>query len=218
MKYTKNPKVDKYLVDGCMRCKLGATPACKVNKWVEVLETLRWIMLDSGLSEDLKWGVPCYTLNQKNVIMISAFKEYACISFLKGALLQDKHQLLVKQGEHGQAWRIIKYTDAKVVLKQAKVLKLYIAEAIAIEQMGKKVVLEKKPEPIPDELLQVFEEDAPLKNAFNSLTPGRQRGYLIYFSQPKQAQTRLSRIEKCRDKILMGEGLNDKYSGKKKPA
>ena len=92
MKYTKNPKVDKYLVDGCMRCKLGATPACKVNKWVEVLETLRWIMLDSGLSEDLKWGVPCYTLNQKNVIMISAFKEYACISFLKGALLQDKHQ------------------------------------------------------------------------------------------------------------------------------
>jgi uncharacterized protein YdeI (YjbR/CyaY-like superfamily) len=214
----QTPQVDKYLVDGCMRCKLGATPACKVTKWVPELETLRLLVLDSGLTEEIKWGVPCYTLNGKNVIMISAFKEYACISFLKGALLQDKHQLLVKQGEHGQAWRIVKYTDAKVVLKQAKVLKLYIAEAIAIEQMGKKVVLEKKPEPIPDELLQVFEEDAPLKNAFNSLTPGSQRGYILYFSQPKQAQTRLSRIEKCRDKILMGEGLNDKYSGKKKPA
>jgi uncharacterized protein YdeI (YjbR/CyaY-like superfamily) len=208
----QNPQVDKYLVDGCMRCKLGATPACKVTKWVPELETLRLLVLDSGLTEEIKWGVPCYTLNGKNVIMISAFKEYACISFLKGALLPDKHKILVKQGEHGQAWRIVKYTQQKDILKQATILKNYIAEAIAIEKSGKKVEVKRNPEPIPEELLEVFKQDTELKKAFYSLTPGRQRGYIIFFSQPKQAQTRFGRIEKCRDKILQGEGLNDKYS------
>jgi uncharacterized protein YdeI (YjbR/CyaY-like superfamily) len=205
-----NAQVDKYLIDGCMRCKYGATIDCKVNKWKEELLILRQIVLESGLKEELKWSVPCYTFNHKNVLIMSAFKEYTCLSFLKGALLKDKEGILLKQGEHSQSARIIKYTDSKQIIKQVTILKSYIQEAIEIEQSGKKVVLTKNPESIPDELTNEFSNDSEFKKSFYALTPGRQRGYIIYFSAPKSAQSKINRIEKSKQSILNGIGLNDK--------
>lgn len=206
-----NPTVDKYLIDGCMRCKLGGTPACKVNKWKEELKTLRQIVSECGLTEEIKWGVPCYTFGNKNVILINAFKEYTCISFFKGALLNDKEKILLKQGENSQSVRIIKYTNPKQIIKQAAIIKSYIAEAVELEKSGKKVPIKKNPEPIPDELNDIFGNDFALKKAFYALTPGRQRGYIIYFSQPKNSSSKISRIEKSRQNILNGIGINDKY-------
>ena len=213
MKVELNPQVDKYLIDGCMRCKYGATPLCKVNKWMEELETLRQIVLECGLTEEVKWGVPCYTLEDKNIVVVSAFKEYACLSFFKGILLKDPQHILNQHGESSQSARLIKFTNTLQIIQLKEVLKAYIQEAVEIEKSGQKVVFKKNPEPIPGELLQVFEEDPVLKNAFYSLTPGRQRGYIIYFSQPKQSQTRLGRIEKYKEQIINGVGLHDKYSG-----
>lgn len=207
-----NLKVDKYLIDGCMRCKLGATPACKVHNWQEELVMLRHIVLESGLTEDLKWGVPCYTLDDKNIVMVSAFKDYCALSFFKGSLLNDTHNILLKQGENSQIARLVKFTDPKTVIEQQEILKAYITQAIEIEKSGQKVVVQKNPELIPDELLQKFEEFPVLEKAFYDLTLGKQRGYIIYFSQPKQSQSKVNRIEKCMQKILNGEGLHDKYS------
>jgi len=206
-----NPLVDKYLVDGCMRCQYGATPQCKVLKWVGELEILRQMVLDAGLSEEIKWGVPVYTLHGKNVLSINALKESANIGFFKGVLLSDKHKILQQQGSI-QSSRIIRFTKLETILELKEIIKEYILEAIAIEESGKKVEFKKNPEPIPDELLQVFDADPAFKNAFERLTQGRQRGYIIYFSQPKQTQTRISRIEKCKEQIFNGIGLHDAYS------
>jgi uncharacterized protein YdeI (YjbR/CyaY-like superfamily) len=205
-----NPKVDKYLVEGCMRCKLGGTPACKVNQWREELEALRSIVLSCGLTEELKWGVPCYTSDNKNIAMVSAFKEHCCLSFFKGALLNDPRDILVKPGESSQAARYVKFTSLQQVMEMEEVLKTYILSAVEIEKSGQKVAFVKNPEPVPEELVSKFEEYPELKHAFDALTPGRQRGYIIYFSQPKQRQSRLNRIEKCMQKILKGEGLNER--------
>lgn len=207
-----NSKVDKYLNDGCMRCKFGATPECKVNSWRVELETLRQIVLDCGLTEEIKWGVPCYTFDNRNIVMVSAFKDYACLSFFKGALLNDKEKILDKPGEHSQSSRILKYTSSVQITEKAEIIKSYILEAVALEKSGQKVEFRKNPEPTPDELKEVFTIDPALEKAFYALTPGRQRGYIIYFSQPKQSQSKLNRIEKCRQKILNGEGINDKYN------
>jgi uncharacterized protein YdeI (YjbR/CyaY-like superfamily) len=194
-----------------MRCKFGATPACKVNSWKEELVMLRHIVLECGLTEELKWGVPCYTNNDKNIVVISAFKDYCSLSFFKGVLLKDPQNILDQPGESSQSGRLIKFTDPKQIREQEEILKAYILEAVEIEKSGLKVAFKKNPEPIPDELLDKFAEDPVLEKAFYALTPGRQRGYIIYFSQPKQPQTRYSRIEKCKEKIFNGEGLNDKY-------
>jgi uncharacterized protein YdeI (YjbR/CyaY-like superfamily) len=209
MKLSLNPLVDKYLIDGCMRCKYGGTPQCKVNRWRRELEILRQIALESGLREEIKWGVPCYTLEGKNIAVVSAFKEYASLSFFKGVLLTDPHAILDQHGESSQSARLIKFTNPEEIIKQREWLKNYMQEAIEIEKSGKKVVFKKKPEPEPEELLQVFKDSPQLKTAFYKLTPGRQRGYIIYFSQPKQPQTRFSRIEKSRQKIMDGKGLYD---------
>jgi uncharacterized protein YdeI (YjbR/CyaY-like superfamily) len=166
------------------------------------------------LIEEIKWGVACYTLNDKNVIMISAFKDYACISFFKGTLLEDKKKILDQHGERSQTLRIIKFTDHKEIIKQTKTIKSYVSEAIKNEQLGKKITIKKEAEPFPEELTQFLEKDKALKKAFLSLTPGRIRGYVIYFSSAKQSQTRISRIENCRDKIMLGQGLNDDYKRK----
>lgn len=203
--------VDQYLIDGCMRCKYGATPQCKVNTWKAELLLLRQIMQESGLTEELKWGVPCYTSGGKNIVMLSAFREFTSLSFFKGALLQDPDQILRKQGENSQSARLIAFTDTEQILRQRDVLLKYIHEAEAIEKSGQKVVFERNPEPVPEELLREFEENPGFKTAFDRLTPGRQRGYIIYFSQPKQEKSRISRIEKCRQMIFDGIGLNDKY-------
>jgi uncharacterized protein YdeI (YjbR/CyaY-like superfamily) len=210
MKIELNPQVDKYLIDGCMRCKYGATPQCKVHNWPEELESLRQIVLESGLKEELKWGVPVYTHNGKNVITVAALKDYATLGFFKGVLLSDPKKILSQQGNL-QSDRLIKFTSVKEIKALEADLNSYINEAIEIEESGKKVVFKKNPEPIPDELLQVFEDDPVFKNAFNALTLGRQRGYIIYFSQPKQSQTRLSRIEKYKQQIFDGIGFHDKY-------
>jgi uncharacterized protein YdeI (YjbR/CyaY-like superfamily) len=206
-----NPKVDKYLADGCMRCKFGGTPQCKVLNWVEELESLRQIVLETGLTEEIKWGVPVYTYNGKNVVTINALKESANIGFFKGVLLTDKYKILQQQGNL-QSDRIVKFTNSADIENVKDALKEYILEAIAVEESGKKVEFRKNPEPVPDELTQAFEADPAFKKAFYSLTPGRQRGYLIYFSQPRQAQSRIGRIEKYKEQIFNGTGLNDKYN------
>jgi uncharacterized protein YdeI (YjbR/CyaY-like superfamily) len=204
-----NPKVDQYLVDGCMRCKYGGTPQCKVNNWKEELVLLRQIILACGLTEDLKWGVPCYTSDSKNIAMVSAFKDYASLSFFKGVLLKDPRKILLQQGKSSQSARLIKFTSPEQIMQQQEILKTYILEAVDIEKSEAKVEFKQNPEPVPDELLQKFEENASLKKAFYALTPGRQRGYIIYFSQPKKTETRFSRIEKCIPQIFNGKGMHD---------
>lgn len=209
-----NPLIDQYLKEGCMRCALGGTDRCKVIPWREELQTLRQIALESGLQEERKWGVPVYTWNDKNVISVNALKESANLSFFKGALLRDESGLLQQQGSI-QSGRIIKFTSVKEIIRLQNVLANYIQEAIQIEQSGAKVVTIKNPEPIPEELLEVFEEDPAYESAFFALTPGRQRAYIISFSQPKQTATRKGRIQKYRDQILAGIGLHDDYKKNK---
>ncbi|MEB2780898.1 DUF1801 domain-containing protein [Algoriphagus sp. C2-6-M1] len=210
MKIELNPQVDKYLVDGCMRCKYGGTPLCKVNNWREELELLRQLVLETGLIEELKWGAPVYTHKGKNIVSVGALKDSATLGFFKGVLLTDKHNILQQQ-ESLQSDRIVRFTHIDEIKKTGDVLKSYVLEAIAIEESGKKVEFKKNPEPIPEELLQVFEDDPAFKQAFYALTPGRQRGYIIIFSQPKQAQTRIGRIEKYKEQIFNGVGIHDKY-------
>jgi uncharacterized protein YdeI (YjbR/CyaY-like superfamily) len=206
-----NLQVDKYLIDGCMRCKFGGTPQCKVKNWYEELQLLRQIVLETALSEEIKWGVPVYTYKGKNIVTVNALKESVNIGFFKGVLLTDMHKILQQQGNL-QSDRIIKFTNVKEIVKVKDVLIEYVLEAIEIEESGKKVEFKKNPEPIPDELIEAFEQDPAFKKAFFALTAGRQRGYIIHFSQPKQSQTRIGRIEKYKEQILKGLGLNDKYS------
>lgn len=194
-----------------MRCKYGGTPQCKVLNWVDELEQLRQIVLDTGLTEVIKWGVPVYTQNGKNIVTVNALKESANIGFFKGVLLTDKHKILQQQGNL-QSDRIVKFTNVKDIENVKDVLRAYILEAIEIEESGKKVEFNKNPEPIPDELLEAFKQDFEFKQAFYKLTTGRQRSYIIHFSQPKQSQTRIGRIEKYKEQIFNGIGLNDKYS------
>jgi uncharacterized protein YdeI (YjbR/CyaY-like superfamily) len=211
-----NPKIDNYLSEGCGRCPLGGTPECKVHQWPEELKELRKIILECGLTEELKWGVPCYTHQNKNIVLISALRGYCALSFFKGVLLKDPQKILEKPGPNSQSDRVIKFTSAQQIIELRDVLKAYISEAIEIEETGLKVESKQNPEPIPVELQQKFDEDPFFKTAFEELTPGRQRGYILHFSQPKQSKTRVSRIEKSTPKILNGEGLHDKYASKKK--
>jgi uncharacterized protein YdeI (YjbR/CyaY-like superfamily) len=202
-----NPEVDLYLEDGCGRCKFYKTPQCKVRNWVSELKTLRKIVLDCGLTEEIKWRVPVYTYNNKNIAILSAFKEYCSLNFFKGALLQDTNGILHKQGESSQSARIIKFTDKKEISALEQLLKAYIFEAIEVENVGLKVEFKKNLEPVPSELENQFERDTKFKKAFYDLSPGKQRGYIIYFSQPKQSTTRETRIGNCKQKIMNGEGV-----------
>ncbi|WP_026884175.1 YdeI/OmpD-associated family protein [Clostridium akagii] len=191
-----NPKVDEYL--------------SKAQKWQEEFEKLRMIILDCQLSEELKWGVPCYTSQKKNIVLIHGFKEYCAILFIKGALLQDVNGILIKQTENVQAGRQIRFTNVREIVEMEPILKAYIYEGIEIEKAGLEVNFKKNIELIiPEEFQNKFHETAALKTAFEALTPGRQRAYILYFSQPKQSKTRESRVEKCMEKILNGKGLND---------
>lgn len=208
--FVLNPLVDKYLVDGCMRCKYGATPQCKVIPWREHIEMLRQIVLECGLVEEIKWGVPVYTYEGKNILNISALKNSANLGFFKGTLLKDTQKILEQQGNIHSA-RIIRFTQSSQIEKLEETLRAYINEAITLEKEGKKVPKATHPEPLPEELLAEFAADADFQSAFESLTPGRQRGYIIHFSQPKQSSTREARIIKCKDQILAGIGLHDQY-------
>jgi uncharacterized protein YdeI (YjbR/CyaY-like superfamily) len=211
-----NPKIDHYLREGCGRCPLGGTPECKVHRWTEELKRLRQLVQDCGLEEELKWGVPCYTFQAKNVLLVSAFREYCALSFFKGSLLSDSHGILKKPGENSQATRLITFMSAGEITEQAAVLKAYVREAIEVEKAGLKVDFQKNPEPIPEEFQQALQDDPYVRSAFENLSPGRQRGYILYFSQPKQSRTRFARIERSIAKILNGEGLHDQYKSMKK--
>ncbi|MCB0634388.1 MAG: YdeI/OmpD-associated family protein [Lewinella sp.] len=205
-----NPKIDNYLAEGCGRCPLGGTPQCKVHNWEEELTRLRDIILDCGLTEELKWGVPCYTFQESNILIMSAFKEYCAVSFFKGVLLQDAAGILDKPGENSKAARLIRFTDVQQIVDLETTIKEYIYEAVEVEKAGLKVAFKKNPEPIPEELEKKLDEDPALRSAFEALTPGRQRGYILYFSQPKQAKTREARIEKYIPKIFEGRGFHDR--------
>ena len=201
--------IDQYLTEGCGRCKYFQTSQCKVHRWSEELIILRSIVLHAGLKEELKWSMPCYTIDGKNILIIAAFKDYCSVSFFKGALLKDTKQLLATPGENSNASRQFKFTDTKQIIKFEKEILQYIKEAIAIEQSGAKIPKPESEKEIIAELKQEFKNNPGLENAFYKLTPGRQRGYLIYFSDAKQSATRTSRIQKYITKILDGKGFHD---------
>jgi uncharacterized protein YdeI (YjbR/CyaY-like superfamily) len=182
----------------------------KEKKWHKEFEKLRAILFDCDLNEELKWGQACYTFQKKNIVLIHGFKEYCALLFFKGALLSDPQKMLIQQTENVQSARQIRFTDVKEIIKLEKPLKNYIYEAVEVEEAGLKVELKKTGEfNMPEEFQKKLNKNAALKTAFNALTPGRQRGYLLYFSQPKKAETRESRIEKSVKQILDGKGLND---------
>ena len=206
-----NPKVDVYFTAGCGRCPLVNTPECKVHNWDTELETLRKIVLDCGLEEELKWSIPCYTFQKNNIILLSAFNEYCVLSFFKGALLNDTNSILIQQTENTQATRQIRFTDVREIIEMESIIKAYIYEAVEVEKAGLKVEFKKTSEfKMPEEFQNKLAEIPALKAAFEALTPGRQRAYILYFSQPKQTKTRESRIERCMRQILIGKGLNDR--------
>ena len=191
-----NPKVDWYFT--------------KAEQWKEESGKLRNIILDCGLDEELKWGKPCYALGGSNVVLIHGFKAYCALLFMKGALLKDPKKILVQQTENVQAARQIRFTNAREILELEPVIKAYVREAIAVEKSGKEVVLKKTSEfKMPEEFRKRLKESAVLKKAFEALTPGRQRGYLLYFSGAKQSSTREARVEKCESRILKGLGMDD---------
>jgi uncharacterized protein YdeI (YjbR/CyaY-like superfamily) len=195
-KSNTNPKVDFYFN--------------KAEKWQEEIKKLRTIMLDCGLTEELKWGVPCYTVERRNIVLIHVFKEYCAILFHKGALLSDPKNILITQTENVQSARQIRFTNTQAIDELEASIKDYIYEAVEVEQAGLKVDFKTSAEfTVPEEFQTKLDENPALKAAFYALTPGRQRGYLLHFAAPKQSKTRVSRLEKYTQSILDGKGLND---------
>jgi uncharacterized protein YdeI (YjbR/CyaY-like superfamily) len=182
----------------------------KAKKWQEEFEKLRMIILDCPLTEELRWGKPCYTFQKNNIVLIHGFKEYCALLFMKGALLKDANGILIQQTKNVQAARQIRFTHVREIVELEPILKAYIKEAIEVEKSGLEVNFKKTTEfIIPNELQKKLNEFPALKTAFAALTPGRQRGYILHFSAPKQSKTRTSRVEKCLRQILKGKGLND---------
>lgn len=182
----------------------------KAKTWQKELEQLRSIVLDCGLTEELKWGCPCYTFEKKNIVLIHVFKEYCAYLFFKGALLNDANSILVQQTKNVQSARQVRFINVREIVKLERILKAYIYEAIEVEKAGLKVDLKQKAElEFPEEFQKKLKENPRLKTAFNALTPGRQRAYNLYFSAAKQSKTRESRIEKHIQQILKGKGIND---------
>jgi uncharacterized protein YdeI (YjbR/CyaY-like superfamily) len=205
-----NPQVDIILEEGCGRCKLVGTPQCRIIIRNLEMKALREISLESGLEEEVKWGFPAYTFKKKNIFMLGSFKEYSTIMFFKGALLSNPDNILVQPTEKTNSGRQLRFTNAKEILKAKKSILAYIFEAIELEKSGAKVEAKKTSEyPMPDELKTKFKELPELNAAFEKLTPGRQRGYLLHFSQAKQSATRYSRIERYMEAIFNGKGMNE---------
>lgn len=191
-----NPKVDFYFK--------------KAGKWRDEIELLRTIALDCHLTEELKWGCPCYTFQGSNIVLIHTFKEYCALLFFKGVLMKDPQGILIQQTENVQAARQIRFTSVNEIKEMKASIKAYIYEAVEIEEAGLKVELKKTSEyKVPEEFQIKLDEDAALKTAFEALTPGRQKGYLFYFSQPKLSKTRVARVEKYIPNILEGKGVDD---------
>lgn len=199
-----------FFISGCGRCSKFDTPECKVHRWRSQLTRLREIALECGLTEEAKWGHPVYTFQQKNIVMIGAFKEFCVLSFFKGTLLEDKHRILSAHGDNSQSVLGVRFVAGDEVEPLGDIMKDYIFEAIEVEKAGLKPQLKKIDEyEIPEELQRKMDENPAFKAAFQALTPGRQRGYLLHFSAPKQAKTREARIEKCMPAIFQGKGMND---------
>ena len=191
-----NPKVDFYFK--------------KAKNWQKELGRLRKIILGCQLTEELKWGVPCYTFEKRNIVLIHVFKEYCALLFFKGALLKDSEGLLIQQTKNVQAARQIRFASLREIVEKETILKGYIREAVEVEKAGLKVKFKKTSEfSIPEEFQNRLDEMPALETAFDALTPGRQRAYILYFSAPKQSKTRESRVKKCMPHILNGKGLND---------
>jgi uncharacterized protein YdeI (YjbR/CyaY-like superfamily) len=191
-----NPKVDTFLREA--------------EQWREEFKKLRTILLDCQLAEELKWGVPCYTHEDRNIVLMHGFKEYCALLFFKGALLSDPAGILVQQTKNVQAGRQVRFKELDEIVEMEPILKSYILEAIEVEKAGLKVDFKKSTEfPVAEEFQKKLDEMPALKTAFESLTPGRQRAYLLYFSAPKQSKTREARVEKYLRHILKGKGLND---------
>jgi uncharacterized protein YdeI (YjbR/CyaY-like superfamily) len=182
----------------------------KDTKWQKEYEKLRTIILDCGLNEELKWGCPCYTFENTNIVLIHGFKDYCALLFFKGALLNDPNSILIQQTKNVQSARQVRFTNVQEIVKMEKILKAYVYEAIEVERVGLKVKLKKTSDfKIPEEFQKKLNKSAALKKAFESLTPGRQRAYIFYFSQAKQSKTREQRVEKYIKQILSGKGLDD---------
>ena len=191
-----NPKVDWFF--------------SKDTKWQKEYEKLRKIILDCGLIEELKWGCPCYTFENTNIVLIHGFKEYSALLFFKGALLNDPNGILIQQTKNVQSARQIRFTNVREIVKMEKNLKAYVYEAIEVERAGLKVKLKKTSEfKVPEEFQKRLDKNSSLKKAFDALTPGRQRAYIFHFSQAKQSKTREARVEKYLKQILAGKGLDD---------
>ena len=197
MKKSKmDPQIDAFLTEA--------------TRWRPEMEKLRKIVLTCGLAEKLKWGKPCYTFQESNVVIIQEFKEFCALLFCKGALLKDAKAVLQKPGENTQGARRVTFTNVRDITSMEPVLKAYIHEAIEKEKAGEEVVYKRNPEPVPEELQSKLDELPAFKTAFAALTPGRQRAYILYFSAAKQSQTRAARVEKHIKQILKGQGLNDR--------
>ncbi|MFM8402808.1 MAG: YdeI/OmpD-associated family protein, partial [Pirellula sp.] len=208
---TKKPtNVMEYLKHGCGRCPLGDTPECKVHAWRLELKVLREMMLQAGLVEEIKWSVPCYTHKGKNIAVVAALKDHCSVSFFKGAGLDDPSGVLERPGENSQAARVLRLTSTKQIRGLGTAIEGFIRQAVALEESGYKLP---KTSPTqmdwPSELVRALEGDSRLREAFEALTPGRQRGYLLYVAGAKQSKTRMDRIEKKRERILNGLGLQD---------
>lgn len=206
----KPKQVDQYLEIGCGRCKFGGTADCKVHSWTEELALLRTILLSSGLREEIKWSAPCYTSGGKNIVALGALKSSAALSFFRGAEIADTQRVLEKPGENSRIVRYIRFTNVEQIQALHGVILDYIRFAIDLEKSGSKRAIDKTMPDYPQELTQAIEQNPELADAFEALTPGRQRGYLLHFSSAKQAKTRSARIEKCMPQIFAGKGWNER--------
>lgn len=207
--------VDAYLAEGCGRCALHATPACKVHRWHPELAALRRIALASGLTEERKWGVPCYTRGKANIFQISAFKDHCAIGFFQGSLLQDPEGLLMAPGPNSQAARMLRFSAVEQIVALEERLAAFIREASALAESGARVAFRSADELVlPEELQAWLAQDSVLKAAFEALTPGRRRGWALLFAASKKRETRLARIEKHIPDILAGKGPHDGMRGR----
>lgn len=201
--------IEEYFTIGCGRCEKGSTPECKVHTWADELALLRKIALKAGLVEELKWSQPCYTYNGTNIVIVSAFKDHAIMTFFKGSLLTDPENILTKPGPNSEAGRIARFTSVAEIKKYQKVLGAYIQEGIELVKAGKTVATNTEKYVMPEELLVVLEDDPEMFEAFQELTPGRQRSYFLHVSSAKQPKTRTSRALKIKPKVLAGIGFNE---------
>ncbi len=202
--------VDSYVQEGCGRCDLYRTPACKVHKWTEGLLVMRELLLAAGLSEEMKWGSPCYTWGGKNVSMIVSFKESCALQFFKGAALSDPQGALESPGPNSQHGRFLRFRSAQEVAERRAEAAEFIRQAVELEKAGVKIAAPAEREPIPDELAQRLTADPQLAKAFAALTPGRQRSHILHIRGAKQAETRERRVDRCAGEILAGLGFGEK--------